>query len=59
MGVLMKSGSGLIGKTMAESGVAMLADMISEGKFADIGVESFSSFGLLAGILTVCDDDLA
>lgn len=57
MGVLRKSGSGLMWKDMAERGVAdvaVLADEISEGKVAETGVVSLPSFGLLlAGMMTI------
>lgn len=52
MGVLMKSGSGLQRKCTADRGVAVEADVTSDGKVAERGVESFSSLGLTAGIVT-------
>lgn len=51
MGVLIKSGSGLMGKATAERGVAVaavVAEVISEGNVAEMGVASLPSFGLLA-----------
>jgi hypothetical protein len=53
MGVLRKSGSGLMLKlkATAERGVAVvavLADVISEGKVAETGVASLPSFGFLS-----------
>lgn len=50
MGVLIKSGSGLDIKFNAERGVAVVADVISEGNVAVRGVESFSSLGFVVGI---------
>lgn len=50
MGVLIKSGSGLDIKFKAERGVAVVADVISEGNVAVTGVESFSSLGFVVGI---------
>lgn len=49
IGVLMKSGSGLMAKIRADLGVAVLADEISEGKVLVTGVESFPSLGLVVG----------
>lgn len=51
MGVLMKSGSSLHGSGRAERGVAVLAEVMAEGKLLVMGVVSFSSFGLGPGIL--------
>jgi len=60
MGVLMKSGSGLIGKATAERGVAVaavVAEVISEGNVAEMGVASLPSFGLLAaGMLAMLSE---
>jgi len=47
----MKSGSGLHGKLIADSGVAVDAEAISDGNVAVTGVESFSSLGLVTGIM--------
>lgn len=55
MGVLMKSGSILLGNVAAERGVAVVADAISDGKVAVAGVESFSSLGFVVGIIEVRD----
>lgn len=52
MGVFMKSGSGLMGTESAEMGVAVLAEVISEGKLLVMGVESFSSLGFGPGMMT-------
>lgn len=51
MGVLIKSGSGLQRKRTADSGVAVEAEAISDGKVAVSGVESFSSLGLTPGMM--------
>lgn len=53
MGVLIQSGSTLMGTGRAETGVAVLAEVISEGKLEVRGVASFSSLGFVAeGMLT-------
>ena len=51
MGVLIKSGSSLMGRASADMGVAVVAEVISDGKLAVTGVESFSSLGLLRGMM--------
>lgn len=54
MGVLMKSGSTLSTNGMADSGVAVVAEVISEGNVAVMGVDSFPSLGLFAaGMMAV------
>lgn len=47
MGVLMKSGSILLGNVTAERGVAVVADAISDGNVAVAGVASLSSLGFV------------
>lgn len=53
MGVLTKSTSGYLGIGSAELGVAVLAELIAEGKLEVTGVASFSSFGLTEGMVVV------
>lgn len=50
IGVLMKSGSGFREKETADRGVAVTAEVISEGKVAVTGVVSLPSFGLAVGM---------
>lgn len=52
MGVLAESGSGLQRKWTADRGVGVVAEAISEGKVAVRGVDSFSSLGLTAGMVS-------
>lgn len=47
----MKSGSGLKLKEMAEIGVAVIAEVISEGKVAVTGVVSFPNLGLVPAMM--------
>lgn len=53
MGVLTKSASGYLKTGSAELGVAVLAELIAEGKLEVTGVASFSSFGLAEGMVAV------
>lgn len=48
---MIKSGSSLDWKFKAERGVAVHADVISEGKVAVMGVESFSNLGFAVGMV--------
>lgn len=57
MGVLIQSGSALMGTGRAETGVAVLAEVISEGKLEVRGVASFSSLGFVADGMLVGDGE--
>jgi hypothetical protein len=58
----MKSGSGLRAKAMADRGVAVVAEVaevISEGKVAEMGVVSFPKVGFTVGMMVIGTSDVS